>query len=322
MVINTTIFENNTMISNWSKTLLVALALVLIYVIFLIFSDVDKIISSLTNINKTYLLFAGACWAITALLRVFRWHFFLKKITDRIKFSDSALYFLSGYAFILSPARMGEVIRSPLIERDFGVPITKTAPFVVIERFYDLLSITILIGIGLVFTEFEKSIILLPLGVLIVIFIIFRNKKLLTAILKKVSKLRIAKKMILNTEESLDVILEFTAKKFFLIGTLTSLVVGLFEAGSIYFLIMGLDYHTSFTDLIVIFHTSNFAAGASTIPGGIGVMEGGLMGLLILDQIKYEDAFSVAILIRLLSTGMFSIIGLVCFRLVSRKKVN
>ena len=38
-------------------------------------------------------------------------------------FGRSALYFLSGFSRLLSPGRVGELVRAPLIKRDCGVPI-------------------------------------------------------------------------------------------------------------------------------------------------------------------------------------------------------
>jgi len=56
------------------------------------------------------------------------------------------------------------------------------------------------------------------------------------------------------------------------------------------------------------------------IPGGIGVLEGGLIGLLVLYGIKYEVALSVTVLVRIVSTGLYSVIGLICLQFVSQKK--
>jgi uncharacterized protein (TIRG00374 family) len=56
------------------------------------------------------------------------------------------------------------------------------------------------------------------------------------------------------------------------------------------------------------------------IPAGIGIFEGGLVGLFVLYNLKYEVAFAVTVLIRIVSTGLFTVIGLVALRLVSKDK--
>lgn len=303
-----------------SKTVIVIIILVFIYVVFLVFSDVEKTLSTIISINLRYLLTAIGLWALGGMLRVFRWHFFLKRITSLIPFRQSILYFLSGYAFILSPARVGEIIRSPFIKRDYGISISKTAPIVLVERFYDLLAVTVIISVGLIFSDFEKTIIILPVAFVVLMLLIIRSKSTFSKILRKLSRMKLVSMMVPNIEESFEVIFSLIRIKYFLSGTITSITIGILEAASVYFLILGLNGGIDFNNLIVIFHASNFAAAASMIPGGIGIMEGGLVGLLVIYKVNYETALAVVVLVRLISTGMFSAIGIICLRLISKGK--
>ena len=108
------------------------------------------------------------------------------------------------------------------------------------------------------------------------------------------------------------------AKNLFL-GTLVSVFNTFLTVIAVYFLILGMHDSISFADLSVIYQASNFVAAASLVPGGIGVLEGGLIGMLVLYKIKYEIAVSIAILVRLLNTGLLSIIGTVCLKVISKR---
>ena len=177
-----------------------------------------------------------------------------------------------------------------------------------------------MISIGLILSDFEKMVVILPLGLVCAILVIIRSKTLLHKILKKLSKIKIFSKMLPDVDESYDVILSLMKTKFFLLGISTSIFVGLMEVLGVYFFIIGLGGSINFNDLLVIFHSANFVAGVSMIPGGIGVFEGGLVGLLVLYKIEYEVALSVTVLVRIVSTGLFSVIGLICLRFVSQKR--
>jgi uncharacterized protein (TIRG00374 family) len=235
---------------------------------------------------------------------------------------QSILYYLAGYAFILSPGRAGEIIRSPFIKRDYGISISKTAPIVLVERFYDMLAITAIIGIGLAFSDFEKTIIVLPIGFVAVMLLIIRSKVVFSKVLVKISKIKIFSRLVPNIDESFEVIFSLMKTRFFLAGTMISILVGILEAISVYLLILGLGANISFGNLTVLFHSSSFAANVSLIPGGLGILEGGLIGLLVLYKIKYETALSTAILVRLFSTGIFSVIGLISLRIVSKRSAD
>ena len=304
----------------FSKTIPIILILISVYVVFLVFSDIGKTFSSIISIDKTYLTIGVSLLLVDMFLRTIRWHVFLRVITNTIPFTRSALYFISGYAFMLSPGRAGEIIRSPFIKRDYGISVSKTASFVLVERFYDLLGVMIIIGIGLVFSNFQKSIIILPLGLIISLLVIIRSKKIFSKVLGRLSKTKFLNKMIPDPEESYGVIFSFMKPKFFAIGTLTSIACSMIEVVSTYLFLLGLGGKINFNDLAVIYNTSNFAGAVSLIPGGIGVMEGGLVGLLVVHKLSYEIALSTAFLVRLFSTGMWSAIGLVCLRIISNKK--
>lgn len=266
-----------------------------------------------------YLLGGIVLWLISGSLRVLRWHFFLKSITNRIPFIRSSLYFLSGFAFILSPARACEILRSPFIKRDYNISVSKTAPIVLVERFYDLLGGTIIISIGLVFVDFDKSIIILPIGFLAVILFIMRSKIIFNKLFLRLSKIKFISKLSPNVEESFEVITTLMKPKYFLVGTLLPIIFSMLEVAGVYLFILGLSETINFNDLLVIYQATNIAAGLSMIPGGVGILEGGMVGLLVLYKIKYEVALSVTLLTRLVSTGMFSIIGIICFYVISKK---
>jgi glycosyltransferase 2 family protein len=304
---------------NLSKSFLIVIALIVIYIIFLSFSDIEKTVSTITSIDVKYLLGGIVLWLISGSLRVLRWHFFLKSITNKIPFVRSSLYFLSGFAFILSPARAGEILRSPFIKRDYNISISKTAPIVLVERFYDLLGGTIIISIGLIFADFDKAIIILPIGFLAIILFIMRSKTIFNKLFLRLSKIRFISKLLPNVEESFEVISTLMKPKYFLVGTLLPIIFSMLEVAGVYLFILGLSETINFNDLLVIYQATNIAAGLSMIPGGVGILEGGMVGLFVLYKIKYEVALSVALLTRLVSTGMFSVIGIVCFYIISKK---
>lgn len=290
------------------------------YVVFLVFSDIGKTFSNILSVDKTYLAVGIGLWIFDIFLRTIRWHIFLRRATNVIPFRKSALYFISGYAFMLTPGRAGEIVRSPFIKRDYGISISKTASIVLVERFYDLLGVIIVIGIGLIFSNFQKSILIFPISIILTIFFIMRSKKIFSKVLLKLSKTRFTNKLIPNLEESYDTIFGLMKPRFFSVGTLIAIITCMIEVFCVYLFLLGLGGKINFNDLTVIYNVSNFAAAASLIPGGIGIMEGGLVSLLVLHNIKYEIALSVAFLLRLVSTGMWSAIGLICLRVISNKK--
>jgi len=303
-----------------SKTIILMIVLISIYVAFILSSDITKINESIMKMKPSYLLIAIFLWISGNLIKTIRWHFFLKEFDNQIPFKQNFQYYLAGLAFIISPGRIGEIVRSPYIKRDHGVSISKTASIVFVERIYDLIGLTIVLSIGLSFIDYTKTILLVPISMLILIILILKNKNNLLRLMNLVSKIKLFRNLDSNVEEVYDSITKLLKAKFFILGCSISAITFIFYSVAVYFLITGLDAYLSFQEIMVIFPVSQFIAVITFIPAGIGVFEGGMIGLFTLYGINYETAITATILIRLIATGIITAIGLYFLKIISKPK--
>jgi len=258
-------------------------------------------------------------WSLGNLVRTIRWHYFLKEIDNKVPFRTNVIYYLSGFALVYTPGRIGEVIRSPYLKRNYNISMSKSASIVFVERFYDLLGIIILLTIGLVFAEFDKTILLAPITLIIIIIVIFKNKTLFSKFLEKLSKIRPLRNINSIYEESYDSALKIIKTKFFILGTVTSTLTYFFQTLAVFLIISSLSGVITIEEVFVIYPTSMFISAITLIPGGIGVFEGGMVGLFSIYDLDYEAAITTSLLIRIIGYGIFSAIGMVCLRIISKK---
>jgi len=290
------------------------------YLVFLLISDSQKIFEHLSNLNLSYFLLFIGLFSFGVALRVLRWHNFTKSITSQIPFRRNVLYYMSGFALLVTPGRIGELIRSPFIKRDYGIPISKTSIIFFVERFYDLFWVVTIIGVFLPFTDLPKTLLIFPLTLSSIMIILIIDNRILISLTNKMRSKSILSKIIPDVSESFEIITKLFRSKFLILGNLFSFGVVMVEALSILFLLKSLDISLDFFTLATIFHIANFVAAASLIPGGIGVFEGGFTGLLVLYDVPKEMAVSSSILLRIIASGLFSIIGIICLRLISKKQ--
>jgi glycosyltransferase 2 family protein len=85
------------------------------------------------------LALSGANYA----LRFERWRIFLTRLGHRLPFGRHLLYYLSGFAFTVSPGKAGEAVRS-LYLREYGVTYSQSIAALFVERLQDLLSMVLL----------------------------------------------------------------------------------------------------------------------------------------------------------------------------------
>jgi uncharacterized protein (TIRG00374 family) len=304
-----------------SKSSILIIVLIIIYAAFILSSDISKISQNVMTMNLYNLLFAIIFWVCGNLIKVVRWHIFLKSIDDKIPFKKNFQYYLAGFAFALTPGRMGEILRSPYIKRDYGIPISKTSAIVFIERFYDLLGITIILSIGLTFIDFDKTILLIPVSIIIFIIILLTNKKYLLKLLNRMTKMKRFKNIDSNFEELYNTSVSLMKTRFFLVGTSVSIITYSLYSFAVYSLILGLGGEIKLEEIFVIFTISMFISAISLIPAGIGVFEGGMVGLLLLYQIPLDIAVSTNLLIRLIGIGLISTIGIISLKIISKKNI-
>jgi len=301
-----------------SKKHIPIILLIVIFVAFIVSSDITKIYESIMKMQFSHLLIAIILWVSGSLIRTVRWHYMLSEFDNRIPFKKNFKYYLAGFSFIISPGRLGEIVRSPYIKRDYGISISKTSSIVFLERFYDLLGLTLILCIGLIMVEFTMTVLIVPAIVIILSVLVLKNKNKMLKVFKLMSKIKMFKKLDSNVEEVYDSVQKLMKKKLFLFGFSISTLTHLLHTVAVYFLISGLGAVISFQEIMVIFPASLFIGAISFIPAGIGIFEGGMIGLLTLYGVQYEIAIATTIMIRIVGIGIITLIGLYFLKIISK----
>ena len=67
-------------------------------------------------------------------LRIVRFHYFLSQSKIPIPFRDTALVQMVGFAFSVTPGRVGEIFKLHLIRERAGTPVIQSAPLLLLDR--------------------------------------------------------------------------------------------------------------------------------------------------------------------------------------------
>lgn len=76
-------------------------------------------------------------------LRIIRWRAYLARLGHPLRFRFAALTFVAGFAYTLSPGKVGEMVRARYY-LPLGVPLPKTAAAFFAERLLDLVAMVVL----------------------------------------------------------------------------------------------------------------------------------------------------------------------------------
>lgn len=262
-------------------------------------------------------------------LRFFRWHFFLRKIGFRqeLSWQKSGLIFLAGLPLTLTPGKTGEVLKAYFLKKITGDHLSRTVPVVITERLTDGLAALVLLSLSFSLYPFgwwAAGFALFSCGLFI--FLIYHPGfwRFCFSCLKKGEKkrkifFRIRKKLFLFR----DVLLELIDKKSLLVATSLAAVAWLAEAVGFALIISSIaEQPLTFTLIsraIFIFCFVSILGFVSFLPGGLGVAEGGFVGMLVLLlSLSSSQAAAATILLRLFTLWWGVGLGLGGFFIVLR----
>lgn len=287
-----------------------------------IFLGWDDSISLIKQVDTTAWLSLIACSFSSYILRYSRWSYFIVKLGYAIPHRQHFLYYLSAFALTVTPAKIGETIRS-LYLFQHGVNYSKSISAFVIERLLDLAVVTILSSL-LLYQHHEYNLFIILLSIVIVTFIFLLKSRLTHKILNhfknKTSSLNFTK--LINTISSL---LEHTKTllqtKTLILGFTIGFLAWFAQGTAFYILLNQLGFELPLFIAISIYSIALISGALSFIPGGIGSTEIVMGVFLYYFGAPTEIVIIAPIIIRITSLWFAVFIGLIS-TLVITNKIN
>lgn len=279
-------------------------------------SDFNIIYNKITNFKIIYLPLILSLVSVSWLVLFFRWTILLKKVNVSLPLRSSFVIYLSSFSLSATPGQLGELIKSQLLKNKFNIPVAKTAPLVIIERLYDLTGAMFVSILGLWFLGVGIHIIIILSICLVVIFLLLRSRTAFNKILNLVKNMKFLSKFIESISESYDTIHLSLNRKTLFLSILSSITYWFIVGIAAYFVLkaVGID-DINYVNVVSIYSSSVILGAASFIPGGIGVTEGSIAGLLNLNGVDISIAFVLGILIRIFTLWYSVLIGFIALKI-------
>jgi uncharacterized protein (TIRG00374 family) len=216
---------------------------------------------------------------------------------------------------VLSPGKIGELIKSWLLKSRFNIPVAKTAPIVFAERLTDLIGLLILCSIG--FSRFAfggKT--LFALGAILFIGIMLMTRKgfwdFFRARILRFKKFKKFERIVDALQESTQNLLSFSS---ILITAPLSAVSWAGEGFALFLIFKSLGVDKPDLIAIAIFaHAFSSIVGAiSFLPGGLLVTEGALGMFFLYVSIDKPVALTATFLIRAVTLWFAVLLGTIVF---------
>lgn len=253
----------------------------LVFAALSLYADVSALSASLGAFEWSVLALALALATGNYALRYARWQYYLARIDVRVPHRESALVFLSGFVMSVTPGKLGEVFKSLLLYESRGVSIARTAPVVFAERLTDLIALVILTALGSL--SFAQGVPIALSGAAIVGVILLASawRPLGELCLSIAGRLPLVRRVAPRLREAYESLYVMTRPRPLAIATgIATLSWGL-ECLALFLLLRALPGGGLGWDASVFAYSASTIAGAlAMMPGGLGVTEAGMTGLI------------------------------------------
>ena len=115
-----------------SKAIVIVIITILIYVSFLVISDVNSILDEFSNFKFEYMPIIITFIVLGYVSLILRWNLLLKKSDIHIPTKSSILIFMGGVSLSIIPGKAGELIKSELLKIKFDVPRSKSISIILV----------------------------------------------------------------------------------------------------------------------------------------------------------------------------------------------
>jgi len=245
-------------------------------------------------------------------VRFERWRTFLTRLGHELPFRRHLLYYLSGFAFTVSPAKAGEAVRS-LYLRSYGVTYSQSIAALFVERLQDLLAMVLLASL-IVSNRPSYRPLLLGALLLVLALVWAATARGLPALLERLAaRLRRARLVRLLTAvasllRSSSALLQ---PRLLLLGTAAGLASWGSEGVGFYVICQALHVQLPLLSALGIYALAVLAGSAAFfLPAGLGGMELVMTTLLVAEGATLPVAVAATLLCRIATLWFAVLIGM------------
>lgn len=235
------------------------------------------------------------------------------------------LIYVSGYSMSVTPGKVGELIRSIFIRRLTGAPVNRVAAAIVAERITDAVAMLILALIGLLEFNYGRPFVAIAVVGFAVGIYLLRHPLLLHRVLDRATRFPRFDRPIMHARAFLDASGTLFEPKLFTKAVGIGVISWSGECLAFFVVLYGLGMSATwalFLSATFILAISSLAGGVSLLPGGLGVTDATVAGMLVLlvDDLSMNRAVAAAatLIIRFATLWFAVLIGALALAILQR----
>ena len=266
--------------------------------------------------------FKEGWWAVAAAaglsllnyaLRVLRWQWYMRRAGHHLPWGFTALAFMSGFAFTLSPGKVGEMVRARYYLPK-GVPLSATTGAFFVERLLDLLVMILLAAVAFAELQAYSHFLWVAIGLVVVLLLsvaVMPWQRWAEAL--KATRPRGWRAAMLTGVDMFAQSRQFLSPGLLLAGLAVGLVAWGVEAWGLYLVAqVVVPEQLTLAGATGIYAIAIIVGALSFLPGGLGSTEAVMTALLYTHGVPMPQAILLTLVCRLLTLWLAVGIGWLC----------
>jgi uncharacterized protein (TIRG00374 family) len=254
------------------------------------------------------------------LFRFGRWELYLKRAGIALPRKESFYVFMSGLMMTVTPGKMGELLKSYLLKEIRQVPMTRSGPIVLAERFTDLLAVYLLTLLGGISFAFGARLLWVGLLVLVLGLLPLVSPKIFNGLLGFLRRFSWGRRLEEPMTDAFHTLHDLMGFNLLCLATFLGMAAWFFECLAFQVVFAGLGINVPLVKATFIYAFSTLAGALSMLPGGIGAAEGSMTSLLLLIQVPKAMATTATIIIRICTVWFAVLLGYGFFKIFQKQR--
>ena len=300
----------------------IAIGLAAGFVVLLVLSlvaDLGDVTAALADFHLRYIPVILGLTLLNYLLRFAKWHYYLRVLGVFPGLRDSALIFVSGLSMSITPAKLGEVLKAYLLHRLQGTDISRTVPIVFAERLTDIFGLLALATLSFSALRLGSAVLVAVVIALAGLLILVQSRAAVYWLLDRLERVSRCARLCTSIRQGYEAAYLLFRPVPLAVAIPLSIISWGFECVALYYVLQGFGVPGSLALSSFSFSFSSLAGAVSMVPGGLGVAEGSMAGLLILGQIPAAPAAGATAIIRLGTLWFGVALGVIALAFATRR---
>jgi uncharacterized protein (TIRG00374 family) len=252
-------------------------------------------------------------------VRALRFHCFARAIGLQIPVGWMVMCYFAGFSLAATPGKVGEFMRLWLIRSRYAYPVSRSMPLQIADRLNDAVASFILCAIGAAAFAGYLPVLLFGACLVGLGILAFAHPALLLAAIGAAYRLFAVKpRLFAGLRRMVRLTATLFAPRVFLPSIVLSVLAWGLECAA--FAVCLAAIAGIFQPLLAMFilEFSNVVGFASFMPGGTGMTELSLSGLMVASGVGLEDAVTVTVIIRAATLWFSILVGIAATAVVAR----